>query len=218
MALQTIDENARTSAVFVNKTHGDVTWDNANSNSVDKVMDKDPVNQHEDAVKGQKDKLEETVAGLNSRLSSDSKHIFKLVAEKVVLQPLYSNVVAQLAFIIEVFEEEKALDIEKISLLEERDKKISGEIEKLKRSLDARQQLLDVSTRLLVCVCFSMPCHSPIARNSLSLFVHVLSQNGFSEVAVDRNATTTKPDAAIGGGNYQTFRIEKVNGGCLRRI
>jgi hypothetical protein len=128
----------------------DAVPQNKIANSVDEVADKDPENQ--DTFNGQKDKLEETVAGLNSRLSSDSKHIFKLVAEKVVLQPLYSNVGAQLAIIIDVFEEGKALDIENISLLEERVKKISGDIEKLKRSLNARQHLLDLSMRLLVCL------------------------------------------------------------------
>jgi hypothetical protein len=72
---------------------------------------------------------------------------------------------ARLASTIEGVEEGRALDLENMSLLEEKHEKINWEIEKLERSLNTRQQLLEASMRLLVCLRFFMPCHSSIAES-----------------------------------------------------
>jgi hypothetical protein len=81
MVLKTVDKNTGTQAAFVDMTHGNVTLDR--TNSVDKAVDKDPKDYHEDIAKGQEDsKLEETVASLNSCPGSDSKKVSNLVSEK----------------------------------------------------------------------------------------------------------------------------------------
>jgi predicted DNA binding protein len=171
MVLNTDSENAGTQATCDGMTpRGNATLDNINS--VDKVVDKDPKNQHEDTDKSQEDKPKETVVSLNSCLASDSKKVSKLVAEKgeVLLQPRRYNdveahdMIQELALAFSMLEADhtklttendslqekgQALDIENISLLEEKHE-ISREIEKLERSLDTRQQLLDESMRLLV--------------------------------------------------------------------
>jgi hypothetical protein len=229
MVLKTVGENASTTpAASDDMTH---------ANSVDKVVNMDPNNQqHEDTVKRREDKLKEAVAILNSCLTS--RPCFELVAKKKMLQPLYNDVEAQLATIIQELacailelaaytkvpklttEDDslqqkggQALDIEKISLLEEKLHKISREVEKLKGSLNTRQQVLDKSMQLLVrCDSSRVCCKS--ARNSPSLFrMHALPQNGLTKVVVDRNATIAKLKevrkrsmqqmAGIGGKRYE---------------
>jgi hypothetical protein len=213
MVLKTIGENASTTpAAFDDMTH---------ENSVDKVVDMDPKNQHEDTVKGREDKLKEIVVILNSCLTS--LPCFELVAKKEVLQPLYNDVEAQLATITQELacailelaaytkvpklttedyslqqKGGQALGIEQMSLLEEKLQKISREVEKLKGSLHTRQQVLDKSMQLLVrcdsshVLTFVNCCES--ARNSPSLFsvCMCLPQNGLTNVVVDRNGTIAR--------------------------
>jgi hypothetical protein len=131
-------ENAGTPVLFADKMHNDATLD------------------HEDTtVKGQEDKLKEGIASLKIFCSSDTQK--GLVVKKEELRPPYNDIEAHLATLIEVQERCKEVDIKNIFLLEEKHEILSRKIEKLEKSLDTRQQVLNVSMRILVCLRLCMP-------------------------------------------------------------
>jgi hypothetical protein len=180
---KTVGENDGTLPVLVDMTHGNVTWDHVNS--VDKVADKDPKNQHEDTSS----KLEETAASLS--LGSHSKKVSNLVADKLrcrcndveahlasinqEVASAISELEAQLATIIQElvsatlglegdYTKAQELTTENDSL-QEKDQALNTETislleekhKKISRSIQLRQQLLDELVQLLVCLRFFMP-------------------------------------------------------------
>jgi protein gp37 len=92
MVLKTIHENARTPAVFLDTTqenagtpaalddmtHGDVTL--ANTNSVDKVVDKDPKHQYEDTVKRREEELVQIAANINECIDTSFEMVVITIA------------------------------------------------------------------------------------------------------------------------------------------
>jgi hypothetical protein len=143
LVLGTISENAGTPVEVVVKMHDYVTL-HKDANSVDKIVDKDPTNQHETTAESEEDKLEDIVAFLNCyvdkeetagnpslrsdvpSLRSDVKYLLKLVAEVKVLQPLSSNVQVQLALshcrsLIASLQERDALQQQRDALQQQRD-------------------------------------------------------------------------------------------------
>jgi hypothetical protein len=149
LVLKTINDNAGTPAVVVDMAHGDVSFGKA-ANSVDKIVDKDPKNQHEAAVKNIiEDEVsknhEDTVEdGLASRIRSNAKQILKWVAEKGE-QPPSSNVEArQLAIAL------KALDEIALDEMLTAEQKVNANLQRIECELKCIYATLNASMRLLV--------------------------------------------------------------------